>query len=177
MNSPNTTHISYRPCLKEAENWAPILSRADFKIDPKKAVTYKVVVIFPSQLREDSVREVYDKIRDLVNKLKSSYRFGEKPHALVKHAGDRDDSHWGAVEKYFSGKVPANIFVLDFVRPRGALDTAYSVVKTMLGKHGYMSQFVNFKTCAHDKSNEKRRSDIILSVSLKWDPIYCRPLG
>jgi hypothetical protein len=54
-------------------------------------------------------------------------------------AGDYQN-HYGAVEKYFSGKVPDNVFVLDFAKPKGALDTAYPMVKQILGKHGYVSQ-------------------------------------
>jgi hypothetical protein len=58
-----------------AENWAPVLSRANFNIDPNKAVTYKVVVVYSAQLREDSTGKVYEKIRDLVNKPNARYRF------------------------------------------------------------------------------------------------------
>ena len=42
-------------------------------------------------------------------------------------------------------------FVLDFCRPpRGMnMDPAYSVVKSMLGKGGHVSQFINWSTYDH----------------------------
>lgn len=79
------------------------------------------------------------------------------------YPGDKE-RHWGAVESCFndeSTKVD-NIFVLDFVKPRGALDTAYPVIKQMLTSNGYISQFVNFNTYAHDNPRDARRSNIIL---------------
>jgi hypothetical protein len=77
--------------------------------------------------------------------------------------GDKE-RHWGAVEKVFSNPSNKfeNIFVLDFVKPRGAMDPAYPVVKQMLTSNGYVSQFVNFNTYAHDNPRDERRSKIIL---------------
>ena len=45
---------------------------------------------------------------------------------------DERERHWGAVERYFSGGKKDNIFVLDFTKPRSALDDAYPVVKHMV---------------------------------------------
>ena len=60
------------------------------------------------------------------------------------------------------------MFVFDFVKPKHtALDPAYPVVKEMLAKSGFLSQFVNFKTCAHDNIRDKRaegRSTMILQA-------------
>jgi hypothetical protein len=143
-----------------AENWAPLLSRANFNIDPKRVLTMNVVVFYHSKLRSAAIR-VYDLIRDRVNSFKSFYRFGEHPFAL-QEVGD-NGRHWGEVEKYFSQKMPSNIFVLDFVKPlHGSLDPAYPVIKQMLTAKGYLSQFVNFKTYAHDNPRDERRSQIIL---------------
>jgi hypothetical protein len=77
--------------------------------------------------------------------------------------GDKE-RHWGAVEKCFSDPSlnPENIFVLDFNKPRGATDPAYPVVKQMLTRNGYLSQFVNFNTYAHDNPRDVKRSSIIL---------------
>jgi hypothetical protein len=121
---------------------------------------YNVVVIHHGRLG-NSAGAVYEKIRNLVNQPNARYRFGPKPFALVD-AGDKERSHWGAVEKYFSGKVKENIFVLDFCNPNGQLDPAYPVVKRLLSKSGFLSQFVNFKTYAHDNPRDERRSSIIL---------------
>lgn len=108
---------------------------------------------------------VYSTIRDMVNNHGSKFRFGANPVAYIQ-AGDRQD-HWGAVEKYFGGtkKLPNNLFILDLCRPpRGSsTDPAYHVVKCMLGKGGYVSQFVNFATYDHGNPRDERRSSMILS--------------
>merc|ERR1712238_561946 len=77
---------------------------------------------------------VYNKIRDLVNSYKATYRLSIQPVQVVS-AGDRE-RHWGAVERCFSDRSlnPSNIFVIDFNKPRGAADTAYPVIKQILTK-------------------------------------------
>lgn len=100
----------------------------------------------------------------MVNGHGAKYRMGDKPFARLE-AGDRE-GHWGIIEKYFGGsKIPNNVMVLDFSRPpRGqSSDPAYSVVKNMLGKGGYVSQFVNFATYDHSNPRDEKRSKIILS--------------
>ena len=47
-----------------------------------------------------------------------------------------NEKHWGACERYFSGKSKENVFVLDFTKPRGTLDPAYPIVKQLLTKVG-----------------------------------------
>lgn len=78
--------------------------------------------------------------------------------------GDKEQ-HWGAVGKCFSDPSlnPENIFVIDFNKPRGATDSAYPVIKQMLTKSGFLSQFVNFNTYDHSNPRDQRRSDIILA--------------
>jgi aubergine len=78
-------------------------------------------------------------------------------------AGDRE-KHWGVVEKCFSDTSLnfENIFVLDFNKPKGSVDGAYAVIKQLLAKGGFLSQFVNFNTYAHDSPRDQRRSEIIL---------------
>jgi len=149
----------------KAEFWVPVLGKANFKVEPKNAVQFNVVVFHHPKLGRGA-QDVYNQIQRQVNSLKTYYRFSDKPYALVP-TGD-GQAHWGAVEKYFgSGKVPANLFVLDFVKPaHTALDPAYPVVKQMLTKSGMLSQFVNFKTCAHDMVHDDRgmkKSTMILS--------------
>lgn len=79
-------------------------------------------------------------------------------------AGDKEE-HWGVVERVFSDPSlnPENIFVIDFNKPRGATDSAYPVIKQMLTKSGFLSQFVNFNTYDHSHPRDQRRSDIILA--------------
>ena len=79
-------------------------------------------------------------------------------------SGDRE-RHWGEVEKCFSDPTlnPENVFVIDFNKPRGATDSAYPVIKQMLTKNGFLSQFVNFNTYDHSNPRDQRRSDIILA--------------
>lgn len=58
---------------------------------------------------------------------------------------------------------PENIFVIDFNKPPGAADSAYPVIKQLLTKNGFLSQFVNFKTYDHSNPRDQKRSDIILA--------------
>lgn len=44
----------------------------------------------------------------------------------------------------------------------GTTDAAYPVIKQLLTRSGYISQFVNFNTCAHDNPRDPKRSDLIL---------------
>jgi hypothetical protein len=145
---------------EKAENWAPVLSKANFNVKANSALVWNVVLVHHDALKTSALK-VYQNIANLVNSLNAKYRFGAKPLALI-NAGDRERSHWGEVEKYFSGKVKENVFVLDFVRPNGAQDNAYAVVKQILSKSGFLSQFVNFKTYAHDNPRDDRRSQMIL---------------
>jgi hypothetical protein len=143
------------------ENWAPLLGRANFNVSPKQSNTLNVILIYNEKL-ERGAMSVFTRIRDLVNGFGTAYRFGDKPFEMVK-AGD-NERHWGAVEKCFSQKsaLPENVFVLDFTKPRGSTDPAYPVVKQMLTASGFLSQFVNFVTYAHDNPRDEKRSNIIL---------------
>jgi hypothetical protein len=125
-------------------------------------MNYNVVVVHHERLAASAL-SIYQKIRTLVNQPKTRYRFAAQPLALV-NAGDKERSHWGVVEKYFSGKVKENIFVLDLVKPsQGQLDGAYPVVKQLLSKSGYLSQFVNFAKFSHDNPRaDERKSTMIL---------------
>jgi aubergine len=51
---------------------------------------------------------------------------------------------------------------MDFHKPKGGPDTAYPVVKQLLAKGGFLSQFVNFNTYSHDNPRDMHRSEIIL---------------
>jgi len=140
--------------------WAPIMNKANYKVDPGRAVKLNVILIHHQSLK--GVDAVYEKVRNLVNKFNSSYRFGQTPYAKVP-AGDVE-KHWGAVERYFSQKQPDNVFVIDLAKPprRQALDPAYSVVKHILTKNGFLSQFINFNTYDHDNPRDERKSSTIL---------------
>jgi len=142
--------------------WAPIISKANYRVNPQHAVKLNVVLVHHKTIR--NFTQIYNNIRDMVNNHGAKYCLSDKPFSLVQ-AGDRGE-HWGAVEKYFGGtKLPNNVMVLDFSRPpRGqSSDPAYSVVKNMLGKGGYVSQFVNFATYDHSNPRDQHRSNIILS--------------
>jgi aubergine len=78
-------------------------------------------------------------------------------------AGDRE-KHWGAVEKCFSDASLQyeNVFVVDFHKPKNSQDTAYAVIKQLLAKGGFLSQFVNFNNYSHENPRDMRRSEIIL---------------
>lgn len=110
--------------------------------------------------------EVYKKIEYLVNNFGARYRFPPHPYACVE-AGDIED-HWESVEQYFrhnEHNLPPNIFVLDFTKPpqRSSVDQAYKVVKQMLGKAGYLSQFVNFNSADHTDARQIKKSKAILN--------------
>ena len=122
---------------RSAENWAPVLSKANFRIEPRLATQLNVIIFHHKDLAQ-GVNKVYGKIRDMVNGFNTHYRVGQAPVAVIA-TGD-NDAHWSAVEKYFGSSTKSNIFVLDFSKPRGALDPAYPVIKMMLGKSGYLSQ-------------------------------------
>jgi len=104
--------------------------------------------------------KVYVNIKNLVNSFKAQFRFGDNPPTFVE-AGD-GAQHSGAIERHFSGAMPPNLFVLDFLKPAGKTDSEYSVVKMILAKGGDLSQFVNFTTYAHDDPRDERKSTIIL---------------
>ncbi|KAL3902739.1 MAG: hypothetical protein SGILL_010715 [Bacillariaceae sp.] len=143
-----------------AENWAPVLSRAKFNIEPRDSNELQVIVFYNERIR--GAVEVYNRIRNVVNGFSALYRFSEQPVKLIS-AGDRE-RHWGAVEQCFSDRSldPENVFVLDFNKPRGSTDPAYPVIKQILTRNGFISQFVNFNTYAHDNPRDQKRSDIIL---------------
>lgn len=146
---------------KERSNmWAPLISKANYRVTSGQ-VEMNVVVVYHRSLGR-CFSGVYDRIRDLVNNFNSSYRFGNKPFAMVE-AGD-EKYHWGAVERHFSGRQPRNVFVLDLAKPprRQALDSAYSIVKHILTQNGYLSQFINFNTYDHGNPRDQRKSNTIL---------------
>jgi hypothetical protein len=60
-----------------AENWAPMLNRASFNIQPKESNTLKVIVFYNDRIQ--GAIKVYDKIRNLVNGFNSTYRLSDKP--------------------------------------------------------------------------------------------------
>lgn len=115
-----------------------MLGSAKFNIDPKSATKLNVVVFHHRNLSQGAMG-VYVRIRDFVNNFCTAFRLSERPFAVIE-AGD-NEAHWGEFERFFSGKVRDNLFVIDFTKPRNtALDPAYPVIKQMLAKGGYLSQ-------------------------------------
>lgn len=146
----------------KAQNWAPTLNSANFKINAKDVTTLNVVVVVHESV-ERQATAMYDRVCKMVNNLQASFRFPDKPYAIVP-AGDLE-RHWGAVERFFGGsRLPDNVFVIDFNRPprHASSDPAYSVVKQMLGKAGYLSQFINLNTYDHSAPRDMRKSEMIL---------------
>lgn len=76
------------------------VSKANYRVDPKKAVSLNVILVVHKSLR--NYLNVFNKIKRMTNDFNSSYRFGERPYEIVQ-AGDREQ-HWGAVEKHFNSK-------------------------------------------------------------------------
>jgi len=144
-----------------SENWAPQIGKSKFSIHPNQANQLKGILFYNGMISKNSAIEVYSLISKYVNSYQSSYRLSEKPFALLD-AGKTDREHIAQVQRYFATSQDANVFVLDFVKPKNAADGAYPVVKQMLGKGGYVSQFVSFKTYPHDKPRDERKSDMIL---------------
>lgn len=145
----------------KAQNWAPMLGNASYRVEPKERTKLNVVVICHQSV-ERNASSMYGRLRDIVNKYEASFTFPREPYDIVP-AGD-NERHWGAVEKYFGGsRLPSNVFVVDFSRPRNraASDPAYGVVKQMLGTSGYLSQFVNLNTYNHADPRDMRKSEMI----------------
>lgn len=65
----------------KGENWAPLLNRASFNIDPRKANTMKVIVFHSKKIQ--GAIEVYNKIRNLVNGYNATYRLDDKPLEMI----------------------------------------------------------------------------------------------
>jgi hypothetical protein len=123
---------------EKAENFAPFVGKATFDIDPKKITQLKVVVFYNRTLQEQGVKEVYNKIRSLVNGFKTHFSFGQNQPSFIPTG--ENEHHWGPVEKNVSSMTPPNYFVLDFCKPRSSLDPAYPVVKHVLSAGGFLSQ-------------------------------------
>jgi hypothetical protein len=97
----------------------------------------------------------------MVNRYGSKFVLGREPYALIE-TGD-NQYHVNPIQTYFTGNVPENLFVLDFNKPREAADPAYPTIKQLLATGGFLSQFVNFKTCNHDRHDRNvKKSDMIL---------------
>jgi hypothetical protein len=73
-----------------AENWAPVLSRAKFNIEPKDSNSLHVIVFYNERIR--GAIGVYNRIRDIVNGFSALYRFGDQPAKLIS-AGMFHDVH------------------------------------------------------------------------------------
>jgi hypothetical protein len=146
----------------KAQNWAPTLGSANFKVNPNEVTNLNVVVIVHESV-ERQAPTMYGRVRKMVNFYNASFRFPEQPYEIVA-VGDLE-KHWGGVAKFMGGtRLPENVFVIDFNRPqrRAATDPAYSVVKQMLGKAGHLSQFINLNTYDHSAPRDMRKSDMIL---------------
>jgi hypothetical protein len=66
-----------------AENWAPMLNRASFNLDPNSTTVLNVVLVFNERL-QDGAERVYNQIRDLVNNFRAAYRLSDRPYELIR---------------------------------------------------------------------------------------------
>jgi len=148
---------------KLGQNWAPQISKADFRVDPRQANTLNVVLVHNNKI--DNPLSAYNKLCRFVNNINSTFRLSSKP-AYIISAGD-NERHWGPIERHLGGKQShENVFVLDFNKPaQGNTDVAYSVIKQMLTSNGYVSQFVNYRTHDHSRGDEKRSMIILQGVA------------
>jgi hypothetical protein len=64
-----------------AENWAPMLNKASFNIQPRESNMLNVIVFYNDRIQ--GAIKVYDKIRNLVNGFNSTYRFGDRPLQFI----------------------------------------------------------------------------------------------
>jgi aubergine-like protein len=147
---------------EKGKMWAPVIGRANYRADPGSIVYLKVVLVHHHSIAS-CCHKVYEKLRDTLKRLNSTYRFDDQPYEIMA-VGD-NEKHYQPVEKFFVDKQPDNIFVLDLSRPprKQALDEAYYVVKHILTRGGYLSQFINFNTCDHSSSRDARKSNTIMS--------------
>jgi len=66
----------------KANNWAGSLNRADFRVQPGEANELQVVLVANQEI--PAPEKVYNKLRDLVNGMNSSFRFGYRPFEVVR---------------------------------------------------------------------------------------------
>lgn len=111
------------------------------------------MVVHNQQLTQNGAKKVYTRIKEMVNGFSAHYRFPETPHHLLS-AGD-GGQHSRAISDYLGGQDASNIFILDFLKPRGKLDPEYGVIKMILAQSGYLSQMVNFRTHQHDTTTDQ----------------------
>ena len=67
-----------------AENWAPMLTRASFDVNPSEATMLNVILIHSDKLPERGVQKVYDSIQRFVNNFNAVYRFSERPYKIIR---------------------------------------------------------------------------------------------
>jgi hypothetical protein len=122
---------------QNADHWAPVLGKANFKVEPKQANILNVVVFFSDRIQKNAASRVYARIRDCVNKFNTHFRFSNNPLREI-NTGD-NEKHWGEYEKFLPSNKRDNLFILDFTKPYKGMDPAYPVIKQMLGRGGYLS--------------------------------------
>jgi hypothetical protein len=68
---------------ERSENWAPMLNRASFNIQPRSSNTLAVVLVYNEKL-ERGANQVYGKLKGLVNNFNAAYRFSEEPVQMIR---------------------------------------------------------------------------------------------
>jgi hypothetical protein len=86
--------------------WTPQLARANFDVDPKKALVFSAVVIYHKSIGWE---QPYKTIASMVNNHKAIFRFPDRPVKVICAENDKE-RHWGCVETNFSSsqKLPPN---------------------------------------------------------------------
>lgn len=81
----------------KAENWAPVLSKANFRIDPKAGAKMSGILFVSSFINQNAALGVYGNIQRFVNNFNAKYRLSEKPTVVIQTGNN--EKHWGEVEK------------------------------------------------------------------------------
>ena len=82
MSVPRMLSAGIEIPSSRGDNWAPLVNKADFNINPGRANTLNVILVYHERI-EQGAETVYGKIRALVNNMNSSFRLSERPIQMV----------------------------------------------------------------------------------------------
>ena len=87
-------------------NWAPQIAKANFDINPNKAVILNTIVIHHITIGWE---ETYGSIVSMVNKHRAGFRLPDRPCKVICALDDME-RHWGSVATHFSSteRLPPN---------------------------------------------------------------------
>lgn len=165
MKAPQLIAKGVQLSERYKDNWTRGMQDAWFrKRNPTAGVELKVLVFYNRrEINEGGAMSVFNMIRFYVKSFQAAYSFEERPLALCGFEPSDDGyDQCALMKKQLSQDVPENIFVLNFIKQKGKTDPSYPVIKHLLGVHGYLSQFVSFKTFNHAADLGHKKSEMIL---------------